>query len=166
MTAEPPSSTSLKSGPRVTTGRGSKQDYQTPWEFIRAVESRFGKFEWDLAADDQNHKAPKYFTEKTNSLSHPWAMISGNCWLNPPFGVIGPWAEKCAKEARLGAKIFLLTPASVGSNWFAEHVHGKALVLFLSPRLTFDGADDPYPKDLILSCYGQPPGYEPWRWKL
>ena len=79
---------------------------------------------------------------------------------------IAPWAKKCLEESRLGARIFLLTPASVGSNWFADYVHEKARVLFLSPRLSFDGANS-YPKDIILSEFSKDAfvGYECWRWK-
>lgn len=34
----------------------SKQDYGTPWEFIRAVERRWGKLHVDLAAHSENAK--------------------------------------------------------------------------------------------------------------
>lgn len=171
------------SGPRVTSGRGSKQDYATPWEFIHAVEGKFGKLGYDLAASEHNHKADRWITEESNSLLAPWAKLSSSdgrmpelgehplLWLNPPFGVIGPWAQKCLEENEKGARILLLTPAAVGSNWFANFVHRKAMVYFLSPRIMFDGADDPYPKDLILSYYGPRSdgaivhSYETWRWK-
>lgn len=57
-------------------------------------------------------------------------------------------------------------PASIGSNWFAEHVHRRALVLGLNgPRLKFEGSPDPYPKDLMLVCYGESPGFDVWRWR-
>lgn len=58
----------------------------------------------------------------------------------------------------------LLVPASVGSRWFAEHVHGWARVLALSGRLSFDGIA-PFPKDLILAVYGEPPGFDVWDWR-
>ena len=66
-----------------------------------------------------------------------------------------------------GRRILLLTPASVGSRWFADHVWGHALVLALSPRLTFVGETHPYPSDLILSVYDpeMERGFAPWRWR-
>jgi len=144
----------------------SKQDYGTPWPFIDAVVERFGPLAWDLAADSDNTKAAQHFDIEQDSLKQNWTALQGNLWLNPPFGDIGPWARKCA-ETRTGPgegrRIFLLTPASIGSCWFAEHVHGKALVLGLSPRLSFDGKNS-YPKDLMLSVYGRPPGFDVWRW--
>lgn len=139
----------------------SRQDFETPDDFMAAVVKRFGAPEFDLAASMSNHKVPAYFAESANSLTQPWSNL-GLCWLNPPFSEIAPWAAKCASS---GAKILFLTPASVGSNWFSNYVHGKALVLALNGRLTFKGCPTPYPKDCILSCYGFTPGFEVWKWK-
>lgn len=146
----------------------SKQDYGTPWEFIRAVEE-FHKEEitFDLAADQSNAKAKFYFTIQNDALKQTWHKISGLLWLNPPFADIAPWAEKCFLESEKGARVLMLVPASVGTNWYADFVHRKALVTFIRPRLTFVGAPDPYPKDLML-CYfsrGFMPGYQIWKWQ-
>lgn len=143
----------------------SKQDYSTPQEFIEAVERRFyEKISWDLAADETNAKAQDWYCETINSLIQPWHKLSGLLWLNPPFGSIAPWVKKCIGESLLGARIMLLTPASVGSNWF-EVMHGVSYVMYLNPRLSFDGIA-PYPKDCMLSyfCHGMR-GSEIWHWK-
>lgn len=155
----------------------SKQDYETPRDFIAAVERRFGPVVHDLAAHSENCVVPSFYSKEQNALVQPWAehFPVGNLWLNPEFGDIGPWAERCALESapstgqhgvahRLGF-IFLLTPASIGCNWFAEHVVDKAYVLGLRPRLSFDGVN-PYPKDLSLSIFGHGlHGFDTWRWK-
>ncbi len=155
-------------GASMARGR-SRQDYETPWEFIKAVENRFGKLTIDLAASFSNCKADAFFNEKQNSLSDAvqWSNFNGLLWLNPPFDNIAPWAKKCAEESAKGARILFLTPASVGSNWFAEHVYGQAKVLALRPRLSFDG-NQPYPKDCILSYFTpgvENPKFECWKWK-
>lgn len=145
----------------------SFQAYETPRDFLDAVEARFGKLTWDLSASDENRKAPCWITKEQDSLSVDWnsTCASWLCWLNPPFGNIGDWAEKCAKESRLGCRILFLTPASVGSNWFQRWVVPYAHVLELSPRLSFDGKS-PFPKDLILSVYMHGlTGRSHWRWK-
>jgi phage N-6-adenine-methyltransferase len=151
------------SPPKQKPGR-SKQDYGTPSEFIAAVEGRFGPLDFDLACTAANKVATDW-PSGGDAFAITWSDL-GRAWLNPPFSRIEPWARRCA-ETRLGwsDRIFMLTPASVGANWFAEHVHGKALVLGLSPRLVFVGEKDPYPKDLILSCYGEHPGFDVWRWR-
>jgi phage N-6-adenine-methyltransferase len=155
--------------PAQKPGR-SKQDYGTPRIFLDAVERRFGKLSFDLAAHSDNCVVGSYYgpgsTLGEDSLVQDWAKLNGGLWLNPPFGDISPWAKKCAStECHYGVSraIFFLVPASVGSNWYADHVHGKALVLALRPRLSFDGKN-PFPKDCILACYGAQPEFDLWPW--
>jgi phage N-6-adenine-methyltransferase len=140
--------------PRQKPGR-SRQTYATPLDFIRAVETRFGRLDFDLAATPTNAKAERFFTRRENALKRPWVPLDLRFWLNPPYGHIMPWASKCEYTA-LGLKqsgsILLLVPASVCSRWFVHHVWGKAFVNLLSPRLCFI-KDEPYPKDLILCVY-------------
>jgi DNA (cytosine-5)-methyltransferase 1 len=149
----------------------SKQDYQTPTSFIQAVVEEFcAHIAIDLAANASNtqcviHYGPGAQRGYEDSLTVDWSTVSGDCWLNPPFADIAPWAKKCATTERNG-RIFLLTPASVGSNWYSNDIHGKAHVVALSPRLTFVGWKDPYPKDLMLSIFsGVRGGFSTWRWR-
>lgn len=156
------------SEPKQKPGK-SKQDYGTPWELIRAVERRFGSISVDLAATPDNAKVPSFITPENNSLNIPWSTRFPGClgWLNPPFADIDPWAAKCLAEASSpgGFRVVMLTPASVGSNWFRNHVHRNALVLALSPRITFEGTKDPYPKDCMLSVFGTGEiDFDVWRW--
>jgi phage N-6-adenine-methyltransferase len=136
----------------------SKQDYATPIEFIDAVRRRFRirAFTYDLAASTENTQAKHFFCEEENSLKQDWTKLSGPLWLNPPFGHIEPWAEKCKISTRTrGRTIYFLTPASVGASWFARHVWREcnhAGVLALEGRLSFDGKA-PYPKDCCLTVF-------------
>lgn len=154
--------------PAQKPGR-SKQDYGTPLEFIRAVESRFGRIVCDLAAHAGNAKCQTFIGVEENTFSVDWAarFPTGTLWFNPEFADLDPCAEKCAAESdRRHGLILLLTPASIGSGWFARHVNRKAMVLGLSPRLTFEGTNAPYPKDLMLSVFGMGlNGFDTWRWK-
>ena len=160
-----------KRGASVGAKATSKQDYGTPPEFIAACIKRFGPLAYDLAANDDgsNSVAPKWLGPTDNSLRFQWAELPGDrplLWLNPPFADIDPWAEKCAWEADSGVRILLLTPASIDTNWFAKHVLGKALVLGINPRLQFAGTTAPYPKALMLSCFGfGVHGFDQWRWR-
>jgi phage N-6-adenine-methyltransferase len=155
----------VRTGPTVRRGQ-SKQDYGTPREFILAVEKRLGALAWDLAATPENAKAPQWITPELDSFGVDWLSLPGNHWLNPPFADIAPWAAKCAPSMHRSAFTFLLVPASIGANWFNDHVIGKAFILGLSPRMTFEGTTDPYPKDLMLCVYGFGlHGFDTWRWK-
>ena len=158
--------------PRQKPGK-SRQDFETPDEFIRAVEQRFGRLSCDLAANDDlggpgaNHKAPLWWGPGQDALVQDWTRLAGNLWLNPPFGQIPRWAAKCAASAGDGRRIIMLSPASIGTNWFADHVHGRALVLALNPRITFVGESHPYPKDLMITVWGPKSwiGLDVWRWR-
>lgn len=131
----------------------SKQDYRTPREFLRAVEFRFGTIQFDLAASER-YVCAEFFSEADDALKQKWPTDK-LCWLNPPFGNIAPWARKCGEEARLfGVRVLLLVPASIGSNWYWHNCAPHAHTLCLHPRLTFVGAHDPYPKDLMLCAFG------------
>jgi phage N-6-adenine-methyltransferase len=149
--------------PKQKPGR-SKQDYSTPDDFFNACIDRFGPFTWDLAATVNNSKCPYWITPETDSLKTAWDM-PGNLWLNPPYANIEPWVNKCKQESAMGASIFVLLPASVGSDWFRWHVNGYAYVLALNPRLSFDGKNA-YPKDCMLLVYRDGVhGFDVWKWK-
>jgi phage N-6-adenine-methyltransferase len=150
----------------------SEQSVSTPGNFLQAVHSRWGfdRFDYDLAAEIENAKAEHFFQKEQDALAFDWTQIDGNLWLNPEFGDIDTWAKKCALSAPYiegqisRRRIFFLTPASVGANWFAEWVWGRARVIALNGRLTFDGHDQAYPKDCCLSVFGERPGFEVWKW--
>ena len=166
--------------PKQKPGK-SEQDVQTPAELLRAIEQTFHVGAWgvDLAANAQNRvnrdlAALTYFLgpgskHGQDALVVDWAALAGadgcDIWLNPPFGHIDPWAEKCAKTVRQG-RIYMLVPASVGANWYRDHVDGKAHVVAISPRVTFIGHTSPYPKDLVIAIFGAVRGgFSTWRWK-
>src|ERR1044071_3545713 len=78
----------------------SKQDYQTPFEFMQAVKQLLNieKFEWDLAADELNRQAEKWYgpggvAEDSLDWELDWPT-EGWCWLNPPYSHIKPWVAK------------------------------------------------------------------------
>lgn len=175
------------SGPSINRAESSG-DIWTPWEFIRAVESTFCRtLVVDLAASGkESAKARAWFTPEQNSLKHDWAQVyedykvgaTGALWLNPPYSNIAPWAKKCADSYQENeqVEIFLLVPASVGANWFWDHVWDYATVYSVG-RMAFDNCFDRktgnlvstvYPKDLILCHYtNTSPSrtMQRWRWK-
>ncbi len=155
----------VRSMPAQKPGR-SKQDYGTPVAFLRAVEHRWGFLSTDLAATAENAKAPSFITPEQNSLAIDWDQLpAGLKWLNPPFANIGEWAEKCSKSP--ASQIIMLTPASVGTEWYANFCHGKCRTVFIRPRLTFEGCTDPYPKDCMLTLWnlgGPGESFELWKW--
>lgn len=157
--------------PRQKPGR-SIQQVGTPVEFLIAARRKIGieHFTWDLAATKGVNECSPFgsYTKEDDALSlapERW-LFPGFCWLNPEFEAIGPWIERTYLVSLLGGSIAVLIPASIGSNWWNDWVHGKARVLILNGRITFVGHAINYPKDCCLLLYGpdQIPGYEPWSW--
>lgn len=143
----------------------SRQDYETPSEFLRAVVRRFGPIRYDVACTKENSKGQHFLGD--NTLTLDWSRFDGNIWCNPPFADIGTWAKKFSDECfARPAFSFLLVPASIGTDWFAKHVKDRAFVLGIAPRLTFVGCSDPYPKGLMTAVYGfSMRGFDTWRWQ-
>lgn len=160
--------------PEQKPGR-SEQEVCTPPELLESVQERLGYIGFDLAATSDNSVvADRYYgpgsTFGQDALAETCSWITGGTkilWLNPPFANIAPWARKCVQQSSLDARIALLAPAAVGSNWFNLWVRPFAYVLELTPRVTFVGHKTAYPKDLILAVYGPERfiGREPWHWR-
>lgn len=155
-------------GPTIRRHR-SEQAVSTPWEFIHAVEERFGQLAVDLAATAENAKAPEFITPEMDTFKQDWFnVLKGRWgWLNPEFDPMKKWVQKCANEQGKGAEFLVLSPASVGSNWFWDYVQPFATVYCLTPRIMLEGSKDVYPKDLILSHYSPTPNdvLQRWKWK-
>ncbi len=162
-------------GPRLTSGSDSKQDYGTPDALVSVLEEVKGRpFDVDLAATEDNSKARQCITPEMDSLRISWAgsYTDGEmCWLNPPFANIGDWAEKCAQEttgAHNWLSIYLLVPASIGAAWYRHYVYPYATTYALYPRIPFDGwHETAYIKDCMLCEYGpdaRPTIVEPLEW--
>ena len=161
----------MKKMPPQKPGR-SKQDYGTPRPFLDEVEQRFGMLTWDAAASSDNTVvAGRFFSvDGISAFDADWSKFTRDdlVWLNPTFeGIAHRWMPLVDKWTTLlpWLRLLVLTPAALGSEWYRKHVEDKAMVQPLNPRLTFVGESDPYPKDLMLSCYGfGVTGVRQWRW--
>ncbi len=158
--------------PQQRPGR-SKQDYQTPPEFLYALRQKLGigQFDIDLAASAENAVCVNYYDEGMDSLAehNSWKVTTGGwAFCNPPYANIRPWVKKAYEQSLEGAQIAMLVPASVGSLWWLQFVqpHG-AYVLYLNGRITFVGADGPYPKDCAVLLYTKylDGGCGYWSWR-
>lgn len=134
----------------LTAGKESRQAVSTPPALVEYVKGRW-PIAIDLAAGLANTICNYFISQAANSLqidwaatlqvrgqSNPWPRPVG--WLNPPFGKLDPWLEKCRLEALRGAHVVSLVPASIESGWFKQHVYeGPCTVHVLHGRLKFPG---------------------------
>ena len=127
-------------------------EWPTPSYVVDWARERFGKFDQDVAADMRNAVAPLYYTREMNGLILPW---EGNVWCNPPYSKVGKkseggtsivdWLEKAVDAASKGARVTMLIPARVDTNWWQDNVPYAHEVLFLRGRIKFGGCKDPAP---------------------
>jgi phage N-6-adenine-methyltransferase len=152
--------------PKTKKAAKTKQDYGTPPEFIAAVEKRFGKIDYDLAARAGNAVAPLYLDPIDDSLSRDWSELEGLAFLNPPFSFVDPWADRCARFASSRLRIVVLWQAAIDTGWFNDFVLPNAISCGVS-RMKFVGAEDGYPKPLMMSLFGfGAAGVGPvWKWR-
>ena len=169
---------------RISTGKLSKQDYQTPKEFVAAVEKRFGKITLDLAARSYNRICERYLAPCTgpegplpfdkeaygiDSFDHNWSEIykqlGGLFYLNCEFGDIDKWAARCMAESANGAVITLLIPYGT-TKAFRKRVLKHADLYLLEGRLQFIPGES-FPKDCLIANYYPGSGGKLcfWDWK-
>lgn len=161
-----------------TNRHKSRQDHPTPWEFISAVEKRFDLIEIDLASTARDAKAGRFISRKENSLKQDWTKLlnGGLGYLNPEWDPITPFVEKVVEESIKGARLGVLSQASVDSDWFWL-MERYCKTYALKGRIRFEGSKYVFPKPLIFSsfnCAARPGdtiergknGLYRWHWKL
>lgn len=153
------------------------QNYRSPPELLRAVVERFGRFTFDAACLSTDAVAPEgyAFDRGFDALARDWRELAGHVvWCNPPWRLAGRFAAKAAASC---CKVLLNCQLAPDAAWYERHVHGRALVLALNPRVPYlnqDGSPaftDKAGKALginrpaMVAAYGfGQVGFEPWRW--
>lgn len=109
------------SGPRVTSGEDSKQDYATPADFIAAVERRFGTIQFDLAAHRGNHQHERYFAPAVFIEKFDPAKQSGTALIADLIhrGADPMEAEASVRSALTGNKKTTVRATNVDPDAFA-----------------------------------------------
>lgn len=131
-----------------------RQDWETPPEVFADLDAEFG-FTLDVCATAANAKCPRFFSPADDGLWQDW---SGEvCWMNPPYGrEIGRWVAKAATEARRGAIVVGLLPASTDTAWFHDHIYGEAEIRFVRGRVRFVGGSYNAPFPSMIVVWGGP----------
>ena len=128
-------------------------EWATPPELFSELDAEFG-FSLDPCATDDNHKCPKYYTQKDDGLRQNWGG-GERVFCNPPYGrAIGEWVRKCSEEAKKpDTLVVLLIPARTDTTYFHDYIYRKAReVRFLRGRLRFGGATNsaPFPSMIVI----------------
>lgn len=142
--------------------QAKRGDWRTPPEVLELVRQVFGgRIGLDpCAAPEPEHSFAKgNFAGPTGSpadgLAHEWR---GSVYVNPPFGELAAWAEKCALEHRAhGAEVILLLPSRTDTAYWHEHLSAAALLCLWRGRMKFVGAPASCPFPVTLAYFGHRP---------
>lgn len=115
---------------------GATDEWYTPPHVFDALGL---SFDMDVASPGGGitHWIPAYEFLTHDSLEAEWA---GRVWMNPPFGGrngLVPWLEKFTEHA----DGICLVPDRTSAPWWQRFAPEMDMILFVSPKLKFIGAD-------------------------
>lgn len=114
---------------------GNGRHWETPPEVFDPLEREF-HFTLDPCATPATAKCARFYTEQENGLTKSWA--GERVFMNPPYGrEVYAWTRKAREEARGGALVVGLLPASTDLAWWHEDVVGHAEVRYIRGRVRF-----------------------------
>lgn len=139
--------------------------WATPQAFFNEMNAKYGPFNLDVCASDENAKCDNYFVEADNGLAQSWIVYDGwpkhgdaypaKCWMNPPYGrEIGKWVKKAYEESQKGCLVVALLPARTDTKYFHNFIYKKPGVTidFIKGRLKFGNATNsaPFPSMVVV----------------
>ena len=144
-----------REGDYVDTGRNrnKRNDWETPDWLFKQLHREF-IFTLDAAANSENAKCNRYFTEEENRLEQ---QRDGAVWVNPPYKryIIDQWVEKGLMQASLNQKnkvVVMLVPSNTASAWFQTWAMGATEIRLIRGRIKFKGApyNAPFPSAVLI----------------
>lgn len=130
--------------------------WATPQEFFNTLNRKFGPFDLDACASDDNAKCDKYYTAEDNGLVQDWS--GHTVFVNPPYGRgIEKWIAK-AYNATLedpDLKVVMLIPARTDTRYWHDHVMRATELYFVKGRLKFGDSKNaaPFPSAVVVFSY-------------
>jgi hypothetical protein len=142
-----------------------------------AVKRRFAleRIDWDLACTETDcvGESGGYTFPQVDALTQDWggdlAHDGITAWVNPPFAQSGAF---CAKAASSGVRVLALVPVAIGTRWWQQHVHRRAVVAGVgrlvfnnpdgTPVLSKDGKPQSINRDCALLAYNVLPTGTDW----
>lgn len=123
-----------------------RDNWETPPALFDAVSKRWGPFDVDVCATDNNTKLPIYFgqgakphweegKEQTDGLAADWSGL--RCWCNPPFSNWELWVAKAAE--RKAVRTVCLLPADTSTRRFVNSccLDADLIIFLIGKRIAF-----------------------------
>lgn len=107
-----------------------RDKWSTHRDVIDYMESRFGKYDLDAAADESNAVCAKFIDERSNCLNRWWGK-GKHVWLNPPYSHPLPFVMKSIEQMQHDNQIDILLPADNSTAWFSVAQKHAAEIIWI-----------------------------------
>lgn len=105
--------------------------WETPDEIVEYMVGRYGEYDLDAAASDENKKCEKFYSKETNCLKRWWGS-NKHVWLNPPYSNPDPFVLKAIEQMEHGNQIDILLPADNSTAWFRDAQKHAAEIIWIT----------------------------------
>lgn len=112
-----------------------KQNWETPNELFWRLNHAF-HFTIDGAADQYNHKLPRYIDEAQDA--HTIELRDEVIFCNPPYANMAPWVSTFIRWSQDNTVVTLVQDKT-DTQWFWDMWHEAREVRFLKGRVNFVG---------------------------
>lgn len=109
-----------------------KDSWRTPPEVVDPLHAKFD-FKFDMAASDENHLFPLYYTKEKSALRARWGKLDGWKWCNPPYSKPLPWVKKAARSRR----VVMLLNQDTSTAWARLAKREANIIILLDWRIQF-----------------------------
>lgn len=105
--------------------------WSTPREVVAYLAGRYGKYDLDAAASEDNKVCDKFYSKETNCLKRWWGK-GKHVWLNPPYSNPDPFVKKAIEQMEHDNQIDILLPADNSTAWFVEAQQNAAEIIWIT----------------------------------
>lgn len=92
--------------------------WATPYPLFNNLDKEYN-FEIDICAHPKTTKVSRYFTEKEDSLSFPWWILTnGWIWCNPPYSDPLPWVKQAVDAQLHNTNCVMILNDDPSVEWF------------------------------------------------
>lgn len=104
--------------------------WSTHRDVVAYMEGRYGAYDLDAAASEDNKVCDKFYSQEINCLTRWWGK-NKHVWLNPPYSNPDPFVLKVIEQMEHDNQIDLLLPADNSTAWFYDCVQNAAEIIWI-----------------------------------
>lgn len=111
--------------------------WATPRDVVEYMSDRYGEYDLDAAASEENKVCKKFYSKETNCLKRWWGS-NKHIWLNPPYSNPDPFVLKAIEQMEHDNQIDILLPADNSTAWFSDAQKHAAEIIWITGETWFE----------------------------